>query len=282
MSDKPIPGTVGASILTHGEAHKESDSTVAIAYVHPNQGVVAEKFAWSLATNSANMGTRILAVLSTTSPDQVLSRNEAIAIIRGMDPQPDWMLWWDTDMALPARAIRGLVDSAELYGAKIATCFGAMQRWGHRESQPWTPIANAFFLEASDNLVLLDCLPSHDTPFWCDATGLGFTLVHMSVYDDFPEDRLPFHDMGKEGEPGHDVRFCLVSGEKVLYCPQIRSEHMKLLPVEFSMYLRANGIVTDEDEELLVTMSEEWVANHQGIVWDGSSATDGNYPTHNI
>ncbi len=213
-------------------------STVAIVYVHPNQGVVSEPFAQTLAQNCAALGRRVHAVLSVTSPVQVGSRNAAIGMFLEIDSEPNWLLWWDTDMSVPWTAAMDLIATAEQNDAKVATVFGAMMRHGHREDQPWTPVPNAYYRGEGDEYYVQDDLPSEDTPFWCDATGLGFTLIHRTVFENFPKDELPYHQT--EQGWGHDIRFFHHAGEKVLYVPTIRAAHWKLMAVDWGIWKAAN------------------------------------------
>ena len=224
----------------------KSDKTVIICYVHPNQGVVREPFCLSLAEQCATMGDRVIAIQSTSSPSQVYSRNKTIEIALEIKPRPDYLLWWDTDMSVPAGALAQLIDYAEEYEAGIATVFGLMQKHGHREEQAWTPVPNTFHADKDGNVHLWDILASHTEPFWADATGLGFTLVNLDVFEDFPEEDLPWHVLPETPEEqGHDVRFCIKSGEKVLIVPTIHSLHWKTIAVEYGMYLQVNGLDYD-------------------------------------
>jgi hypothetical protein len=220
-------------------------SKIVIGVVTPGQGYVGDAFAQSLAWNCANMGQRVMAVLFTGSSQQLASRNHTIDTFLAMEEKPEWLLWWDTDMSVPAVALRILVNTAEERGAKIATVFGVMQRYGHREGQPWTPVPNAYYLgpekDGTAQYYVSDMLEDHEEPFWCDATGLGFTLVHRDVFEEMDTTVEPWHHQPLEGGWGHDIYFCHRSGEPVLYLPQVRSEHWKPVPLDWGLYLRANG-----------------------------------------
>ena len=224
----------------------KTDKTVMICYVHPNQGVVREPFALSLAEQCANMGARVIAIQSTSSPSQVYSRNKTIEMALEVKPRPDYLLWWDTDMSVPADAVAQLIDYAEEYEAGIATVFGLMQKHNHREGEAWTPVPNTFHMDNDGNVHLWDILFSHTEPFWVAATGLGFTLVNLDVFENFPEEDLPWHILPETPEEmGHDVRFCVKSGERVLIVPTIHSKHWKTIAVEYGMYLQVNGLDYD-------------------------------------
>ncbi len=223
-----------------------SPSTVVIGYVHPGIGNVHERFAFSMAQQCANMGQRILSILSVTSPWQIDSRNALIEGVLDMDPLPDYLLWWDTDMQVPERALRDLIETVEANDAKVGTIFGLMQRIGFREGQEWTPVANAYWRQGTDNYYIRSILPSYTEPFWCEGTGLGFTLIATSVFEDFPEEHLPWHVV-EEGGMGHDIRFFHHADEPVIYDPTIRSIHWKQLPLDFNLYMRANNVATEED-----------------------------------
>ena len=229
-----------------------SDSTVIFVYVHPGDGVVGESFHASMVDNAGRLDPkRFMGVFSTSSPSPMLSRNNAIGMVLALDPRPDWILWWDTDMALPYDAVTRLIDSAEEHDAKVATCFGLMQQFGHREGQEWTPMPNAYyrFDKTVDDFYITDQMQSTTEPFWCDATGFGFTLIRPSVYDNYPEEHLPFHKRLDEGL-GQDIRFFHHAGEKVLYCPQIRSMHVRTMGLDFPLWMAANGW-TDEAQGAL-------------------------------
>jgi hypothetical protein len=224
-------------------------STVAIGYVHPGQGVVGEPFAQSLGLNAGALGPRLHSITSTSSADPMLSRNKVIETVLEADPQPDWFLWWDTDMSLPPEAAIELVRLAELHDAQAATCFGLMMRPNHRDWQPWTPVPNAYwrFEEDQEDTYILDQLPSEVEPFWCDATGFGFTLIRPQVFRDFPEEHLPWHVRTAENW-GQDIRFfyhALPPGS-VLYCPSIRSIHWRELGMDWNLWVAANQEVAPE------------------------------------
>lgn len=246
LTKDELAEAIGFKAAVRAKRARDSTSTVLISYVHPGLGMVDESFSQSMAQQCANMGKRVLGVLSSHSASQVRSRNSAIEIALQMDPAPDYLLWWDTDMSVPSGALAELIDYAEEYGAKAATIFGLMQRHDHREGQPWTPIPNAFFRieteePSHENYYLREVIPSHTEPFWCSATGLGFTLVDLDLFRNFPKDKLPYHKMNDELGFGHDIRFFHYAGAPVLYVPNIHGLHWKRMPLDFNMYLRAFG-----------------------------------------
>jgi hypothetical protein len=247
--------------------------TVIICYVHPNQGVVREKFTLSLAEQCATLGDRVIAIQSTSSPSQVHSRNATIELALQIKPRPDYLLWWDTDMSVPAGALAQLIDIAEEYEAGISTVFGAMQKHNHREGQPWTPVPNTFHQDKDGNVHLWDILLSHTEPFWCAATGLGFTLVNLDVFENFPKSLLPWHVLSEDPTAqGHDVRFCILSGEKVLVVPTIHAKHWKTIAVEYGHYLQANSLPADpvEANEVAQVMIDRTKAKlaEDGIIYE--------------
>ncbi len=225
-----------------------TESTVVIAYIHPNMGVVHERFAFSLAQQCANMGKRVTGIVSVTSPWPEYSRNAVIEGVLAMEERPDYLLWWDTDMQVPERALRDLIDHAEEWGAKAATVFGLMQRTGFREGQDWSPVPNAYWKLGVDDYYIRSIMPSYKEPFWCDATGLGFTLIATEVLADFPEEELPWHQL-IDGGLGQDIRFFHHAGVPVLYDMTIRSVHWKQLPVDMSIYMQSLGVTTEEELE---------------------------------
>ena len=251
----------------------KTDKTVMIAYVHPNQGVVREPFCLSLAEQCANMGDRVIAIQSTSSPSQVFSRNKTIEMALEVKPRPDYLLWWDTDMSVPSDALAMLIDYAEEYEAGIATVFGLMQKHGHRPESPWTPVPNTFHADTDGVVHLWDILWSHTEPFWIDATGLGFTLVNLDVFEDFPEEDLPWHILPENPEDmGHDVRFCVKSGSKVLIVPTIHSKHWKTIAVEYAMYLQVNNLdfdptVANAQAKVMIDDTKAKLVE-QGIIYD--------------
>lgn len=218
-------------------------STVSIAFVHSNQGGVTPAMALSLGVTAANLGQRVVSIVGVGSPHQVYSRNEAIAIVRGQEIQPDWFLWWDTDMSVEATVLRDLIATAEAYNAKVATPFGVMQKPWPKEGDGWRPIPHAYYRTKNEERVEFEVfatLQDETEPFWCDSTGLGFTLIHMSVFDKFTADEMPFHDRHKG--LGHDIRFFHLAGEPVLYVPDLKTSHWKMVPLDYQMYKGANGI----------------------------------------
>ena len=103
------------------------------------------------------------------------------------------------------------------------------------------------FEDNKENTYVLDEMPSETDPFWCDATGFGFTLIRPEVFENFPEKHLPWHVRTAENW-GQDIRFFFHAGVPVLYCPSIRSIHWKALGLDWELWKRANEEVPPEEE----------------------------------
>ena len=213
-----------------------SDSKVVIYWVDPNQGVVSTPFAHSLARNCANMGDRVLAVLRLGGSQQIKMRNEAITAFLAMPEDPEWLLSWDTDMELiKPDALANLIAHAEHAEARIATCLGFMQRPDMRDDVPWMPAPNMMmYHEESEHYIMKLNYKKNETQ-WCDATGMGVTLIHRSLLTDMQE---PWHE--SIGGYGHDVYFCHKAreqfGDRVLYCADIQSRHWKSFGLDEAMF----------------------------------------------
>ena len=217
------------------------ESKVVIYWVDPNQGNVSTPFTHSLARNCANMGQRILAVMRLGGSHQTAMRNSAIESFLAMEEKPEWLLSWDTDMELQSpKAVRDIIDHAEEWGARIATCLGFMQRPDmlEREDVPWMPSPNMMMYDEETGHYWMNLNYESDKPQWCDATGMGFTLIHRSLLLDMESD---WHEL-VDGY-GHDVYFChkarLGWGDRVLYCTDIKSAHWKAFGIDESMFERA-------------------------------------------
>ena len=213
-----------------------SDSKVVIYWVDANQGVVSTPFAHSLARNCSNMGDRILAVMRLGGSQQIKMRNEAIQVFLDMPEEPEWLLSWDTDMELmDARAVWEIVDHAENFDARIATCLGFMQRPDIRDDVPWMPAPNMMVWDEASEHYYMKLDYKKDEPQWCDATGMGFTLMHRSL---LLEMEPPWHEL-KDGY-GHDIYFCHKArkqfGDRVLYCANIWSRHWKSFGIDEQMF----------------------------------------------
>ena len=74
-----------------------------------------------------------------------------------------------------------------------------------------------------------------DTPQWCDATGMGFTLLARSLLEEMGP---PWHELA-DGY-GHDVYLChkarMQFGDRVLYCTDIQSRHWKAYGIDEQMF----------------------------------------------
>ncbi len=216
-----------------------SDSKVVIYWVDPNQGVVTTPFTHSLARNCANMGDRILAILRLGGSQQIKMRNEAIQAFLEMPEDPEWLLSWDTDMELIGpSSLRRLIDHAEEAGARIATCLGFMQRPDMRTDVPWMPAPNMMMFHEESGHYVMKLNYIKDEPQWCDATGMGFTLMHRSLLTDLTDSDHPWHE-SLQGY-GHDVYFCHKAreqfGDRVLYCADIKSRHWKTFGLDEAMF----------------------------------------------
>jgi hypothetical protein len=219
-----------------------SDSKVVIYWVDANQGVVSTPFAHSLARNCANMGERVLGIMRLGGSQQIQMRNQAIEAFLHMPEEPEWLLSWDTDMELiDPNSLRRLIDHAEEHEARIATCLGFMQRTDMRADVDWMPSPNMMMWHEESEHYIMKLNYQKDKPQWCDATGMGFTLMHRSLLLEMMVTGNPWHERF-EGF-GHDVYFCHKArtqfGDRVLYCADIKSRHWKAFGLDEDMFDRA-------------------------------------------
>ena len=219
----------------------EEESKVLIYWIDPNQGVVTTPFAHSLARNCANMGQRVLGIIRLGGAHQTEMRNEAIRSFLDMPEEPEWLLSWDTDMELhDAKSLRRLIGHAEHWNARIATCLGFMQRPDmlDRPEVPWMPSPNMMMYDEDTEHYWMKLNYQPNTPQWCDATGMGFTLMHRTLLEDMDD---PWHEY-VDGY-GHDVYFCHKArtqfGDRTLYCTDIKSGHWKTFPLDEPLFDRA-------------------------------------------
>ncbi len=230
------------------EVYDGDESRVVIYWVDPNQGNVSTPFAYSLARNCANMGQRVMGIIRLGGSHQIDMRNSAIKSFLEIPDKPEWLISWDTDMELiEATALRDLIDHAEEYEARIATCLGFMQRPDMIMNRPdlegltpWMPSPHLMFLDEDSGHYWMDLNYEKDVPQWCDATGMGFTLMHRTLLEEMQDDEHPWHEI-VDGY-GHDVYFSHKAGKlgsKVLYCADIKSRHWKAFGLDEQMFDRA-------------------------------------------
>jgi hypothetical protein len=206
--------------------------TCHIGYVHP--GRVHEPFMRSIL-QAFKYSDRMLAFTGSSCPRQYVARNENIEhFLKG---PAEWYLQIDTDMVFDMTAPDDLLDAAIEAGAKHAAglCFGfdktaksvfhAIYNWNEEESR--------YHLEEEYE---------EDSRFYCDATGAAFLLTHRSVLEelDYPwhQDHVKHPDTG--GMMGHDLSFShrvrTETGERVLYCADIKIGHVKEFIVDEDTY----------------------------------------------
>lgn len=159
----------------------------------------------------------------------------------------EYLLWIDSDMTFMPKV--------------FTTIYDEMIRLRSRGEHCGITSALAFMYDGNDPKVLPNCFfrgedgryqvragYEKNSRFWCDASGVAFTLIHREV---FKAVGWPYHqDWVKHpdtGEPmGHDVSFyheAAKHGYRVRYCADAPTGHLKMFEVDESMWERYLGSV---------------------------------------
>ena len=164
-------------------------------------------------------------------------------IEEGFLPSPaEYLLWVDSDMVFTPQT--------------FSIIYEEMLRLRHEGVQCGITNALAFMYSDSEQKVLPNCFFRNpqtglhevragyppDSRFWCDATGVAFTLIHREVFDAVgpPYHQDWVHHPDTQVQMGHDVHFFYEAskhGYRVRYCADAKTGHMKMFPVDESMWL---------------------------------------------
>lgn len=156
-------------------------------------------------------------------------------------PSPaEYLLWIDSDMAFAP--------------STFAIIYEEMLRLRHEGTQCGVTSALAFMYSETDQKVLPNCFFRNQDGryevraeykprerFWCDATGVAFTLIHREVYEKVgPPWHQDWVQHPETGFPmGHDVSFfheAAKHGYRVRYCSDAQTGHMKMFAVDEGMW----------------------------------------------
>jgi len=158
-------------------------------------------------------------------------------------PSPaEYLLWIDSDMVFVPQT--------------FSLIYEEMLTQRHNGVQCGITNALAFMYSETEQKVLPNCFFRNPTTglhevraeyrqgerFWCDATGVAFTLIHREVFDavgsPYHQDWVKHPDTGVQ--MGHDVHFFYEAskhGYRVRYCADAQTGHMKMFAVDENMWL---------------------------------------------
>lgn len=135
------------------------------------------------------------------------------ALVRSfLEMEAEWMMTIDSDHAFKATDIYGLLDVADPVARPVVSglYFGYMGETDLPEPVP-------MWFNLDENKALITVAEARDVPQRIDACGMGFCLIHRSVFEKFPNPddewrwfgRDPFVVDGKKKYMGEDYTFCL-------------------------------------------------------------------------
>jgi GT2 family glycosyltransferase len=190
-------------------------------------------------------GRTIQQIQSVRGARSFAGRNQAIKTF--LDTDCDWLFWIDSDMAFSPSAYDILLREAIKGKAKIISALAYI--WLGNAVIP-----NIFYMRDSQNRgspdFEIEWRYEKDSRFWCDATGVAFTLIHREVFEKLREGR--WHEDHIEhpevGHPmGHDLAFFYQAnklGYRVWYCADAKTRHIKSIGVDepmFETFLQMKG-----------------------------------------
>ena len=199
------------------------------------RNVVDTGYFRSLATLFLVDGGQTIAGLYTThTARSALGRSQAIADF--LKTPLEYLMWIDSDMVFEPEAYFDLFAEA-MKGHRIVTGLAFMYDEGAKLIIP-----NIFMWNEEKKAHEAEVHYEKDSSFWCDATGVAFTLIHRSIFEDLIEHgyednwHFDWHEHPATGTPmGHDVAFfeaCRTKlGERVWYVAGAKTGHRKVVEI---------------------------------------------------
>jgi len=185
-------------------------------------------------------GQTISGLHTTHTARSALGRSEAIEHF--LTTPLEWLMWIDSDMVFEPEAYAMLFEQA-LAGHKIVTGLAFMWDEGAKLIMP-----NIFMFNEEKNAHEI-ILSYGEEPFYCDATGVAFTLIHRSIFEDLVKAdpsmegnwHFDWHEHPAHNGPmGHDIAFFYAArtllGERVWYVPGAKTGHRKTVEIAESNF----------------------------------------------
>jgi hypothetical protein len=208
---------------------------VMVATLSP--GTVTTQYARSVATLCLTNPAGALAGVNTVrTARSFMGRNQAIQEF--LASPLEWLLWIDSDMDFTPDAFATLYQEATTNPeAKIVTGLCFMY-----DADSTTIFPNIFY-QQEDGSYGPEWQYEPDSRFWCDATGVAFTLIHRSVFEAVG---YPWHQdwiiHPETGHPmGHDISFyhkARKHGFRVRYCADAKVSHVKTWAIGETAFMR--------------------------------------------
>lgn len=228
--------------------------SVMIATLRPE--FVTSAYAQSLAMLCLeNPHKAIVGYLGTRTARSALGRQKVIEDI--FLPSPvEYLLWIDSDMIFTPQTFATIYEEMLFLRKKGAERCGITSALAFMYSENEAKVLpNCFFRNGENGQYEVRAEYEPGNRFWCDATGVAFTLIHREVFEAVGH---PWHqDWVKHpetGEPmGHDVSFYHEAGKygyKVRYCTDAKTGHMKQFAVDEAMWLNYLASIKGRMEEI--------------------------------
>ena len=199
------------------------------------RNVVDTGFMRSLTTLFLVDGGQTISGLHTThTARSALGRSQAVAHF--LTTPLEYLMWIDSDMVFTPEAYFDLFAEA-MKGHKIVTGLAFMYDEGAKLIMP-----NIFMWNDESHQHEVQVTYEKDASFWCDATGVAFTLIHRSIFEGLIEHgyednwHFDWHEHPATGTPmGHDVAFFWAArtllGERVWYVSKAKTGHRKTVEI---------------------------------------------------
>jgi GT2 family glycosyltransferase len=198
-------------------------NTMFLGFVHPE--TVHGEFPLQLLEIFSWKPNQIIQAGSASLASNAKARN--LVIDQFLESEAEWLLWIDSDARVFPDAPAKLRQEAERAQAVIVHAFSV----GYNHNNGTLFVGAWDWNKEAAEYQYLPGVP--EDPFWVDAVGCHFSIVHRSVFEDLLE--RPWHEdwerhPSNDRPMGHDLAFCWKLnqlGFRVLYCPTVPTWHVK-------------------------------------------------------
>ena len=146
-------------------------------------------------------------------------------------------MWIDSDMIFEPETYARMYEAATKGGHKIVSALAFMY-----DEAAGMIVPNIFNWDEKDQEYKVHLRYERDSAFYCDATGVAFTMIHRSIFEDLEErgygDNWHFdhHVHPDSGKPmGHDIAFfhmCrTLLDERVWYMSNAKVGHRRTVEI---------------------------------------------------